>query len=91
MSYEKIGVISDTHGMLDERIFEHFASCDEVWHAGDWARWKLSTNCKISNHFAAFGGISMVTKSVRFSPAQPVYVRRGESLAYTYWRLSRQL
>ena len=31
----KIGLLSDTHGMLDERIFEHFALCDEVWHAGD--------------------------------------------------------
>ena len=31
----RIGLLSDTHGMLDERIFEHFAHCDEVWHAGD--------------------------------------------------------
>jgi putative phosphoesterase len=22
--------------MLDDRIFDHFADCDEVWHAGDW-------------------------------------------------------
>ena len=32
----KIGLLSDTHSLLDERIFEHFAECDEVWHAGDW-------------------------------------------------------
>lgn len=31
----KIGLISDTHGWLDERVFHHFESCDEVWHAGD--------------------------------------------------------
>jgi hypothetical protein len=31
----RIGLLSDTHGMLDERVFEHFANCDEVWHAGD--------------------------------------------------------
>lgn len=31
-----IGLMSDTHGVLDERIFEHFAACDEVWHAGDF-------------------------------------------------------
>ncbi|MCS7035830.1 MAG: metallophosphoesterase family protein [Saprospiraceae bacterium] len=31
-----IGVMSDTHGALDERIFEHFATCDEIWHAGDF-------------------------------------------------------
>lgn len=31
----KIGLISDTHGFLDERVFEHFKECDEIWHAGD--------------------------------------------------------
>ena len=30
-----IGLISDTHGYFDETIFEHFKSCDEIWHAGD--------------------------------------------------------
>jgi uncharacterized protein len=32
----KIGLLSDTHGMLDDRIFQHFKDCDEVWHCGDW-------------------------------------------------------
>ena len=31
----KIGLISDTHGYLDERVFHHFEKCDEIWHAGD--------------------------------------------------------
>jgi putative phosphoesterase len=31
----KIGLLSDTHGDLDPKIFEHFKNCDEVWHAGD--------------------------------------------------------
>ena len=31
----KIGLISDTHGHLDERVFHHFKDCDEIWHAGD--------------------------------------------------------
>lgn len=31
----KIGILSDTHGLLDERIFEHFKDLDEIWHAGD--------------------------------------------------------
>lgn len=31
----KIGILSDTHGWLDERILHHFKDCDEVWHAGD--------------------------------------------------------
>jgi uncharacterized protein len=32
----RIGLISDTHGFLDEAVFEHFKNCDEVWHAGDF-------------------------------------------------------
>ena len=32
----RIGLISDTHGYLDENIFEHFKNCDEVWHVGDF-------------------------------------------------------
>ena len=33
---KRIGLLSDTHGFLDERVFHHFADCDEVWHAGDF-------------------------------------------------------
>jgi len=32
----RIGLISDTHGYLDEAVFKHFENCDEVWHAGDF-------------------------------------------------------
>lgn len=31
----KIGLISDTHGWIHPRLFNHFADCDEIWHAGD--------------------------------------------------------
>lgn len=31
----KIGLISDTHSFLDPKVFNHFQSCDEIWHAGD--------------------------------------------------------
>lgn len=32
----RIGLISDTHGFLDEAIFTYFKECDEIWHAGDF-------------------------------------------------------
>lgn len=32
---KKIGLLSDTHGFLDPKIFEYFKDVDEVWHAGD--------------------------------------------------------
>ncbi len=31
----KIGLISDTHGWIHPSLYEHFAKCDEIWHAGD--------------------------------------------------------
>lgn len=31
----KIGLLSDTHGYLDPKVFEYFRDCHEVWHAGD--------------------------------------------------------
>lgn len=32
---KRIGLLSDTHGYLDPKIFEYFKDVDEVWHAGD--------------------------------------------------------
>lgn len=31
----RIGVLSDTHGLLDKRVLGHFKDVDEIWHAGD--------------------------------------------------------
>lgn len=33
---KRIGLISDTHGFLDPKIYEFFKDCDEIWHAGDF-------------------------------------------------------
>lgn len=31
----KLGILSDTHGYVDDVIIKHLATCDEIWHAGD--------------------------------------------------------
>jgi putative phosphoesterase len=33
---KKIGLISDTHAVLDPKILEFLKGSDEIWHAGDW-------------------------------------------------------
>jgi putative phosphoesterase len=38
----RIGLISDTHGYLDEAVFKHFWNCDEIWHAGDFGTTELA-------------------------------------------------
>jgi len=32
----RIGLLSDTHHHLDDAILQHFETCDEIWHAGDF-------------------------------------------------------
>lgn len=32
----RVGLISDTHGWLDDAVFTHFEKCDEIWHGGDF-------------------------------------------------------
>lgn len=31
----RIGLLSDTHSFLDDRMTELLGACDEIWHAGD--------------------------------------------------------
>ena len=31
----KIGLLSDTHSIIDKRILKFFENCNEIWHAGD--------------------------------------------------------
>ena len=31
----KIGLLSDTHGHIDDKLLEFFKDVDEIWHAGD--------------------------------------------------------
>lgn len=38
----KIGLLSDTHGYLDDAVFKHFENCDEIWHAGDFGTVELA-------------------------------------------------
>lgn len=32
---KKIGVLSDTHGVVPSQVYTFFKDCDELWHAGD--------------------------------------------------------
>ncbi|WP_300598756.1 metallophosphoesterase family protein [Niabella sp.] len=39
---KRIGLLSDTHGFLDEAIFHYFKDCDEIWHGGDFGNLVLA-------------------------------------------------
>lgn len=53
-----IGLLSDTHNFLDERVFTHFKDCDEIWHAGDIGNIDVADRLKEFKPFrAVFGNI----------------------------------
>jgi putative phosphoesterase len=53
-----IGILSDTHGYLHERILNFFDSVDEIWHAGDIGSVQVSEQLSGLKPFrAVFGNI----------------------------------
>src|ERR1043165_7093155 len=54
----KIGLISDTHGYLDKKVFDVFKDVDEVWHAGDLGTIELCDELKkFKPFYAVYGNI----------------------------------
>ncbi|MDB5232772.1 MAG: metallophosphoesterase [Chitinophagaceae bacterium] len=50
----RIGLISDTHGYLDDAVFKHFENCNEIWHAGDFGNIELAEKLR---SFKALKGV----------------------------------
>jgi uncharacterized protein len=51
---KQIGLLSDTHGFVDDRLFTFFETCDEIWHAGDIG------NMETANQLDAFKSLRAV-------------------------------
>ena len=50
------GVLSDTHGCWDDKFEVHFATCDEIWHAGDIGSLSLAERFEGLKPFRAVHG-----------------------------------
>ena len=62
-----IGLISDTHGYLDPKVFEHFKDCDEIWHAGDIGSSSVAEALENFKPFrAVFGNIDDIDLQTRY-------------------------
>ncbi len=44
---KRIGLLSDTHGFINKRLFSFFDKVDEIWHAGDFGN--LETADKLAS------------------------------------------
>ena len=49
----RIGLLSDTHGYLDDNVFVHFKDRNEIWHAGDFG------TVEIASRLAARSGLTV--------------------------------
>ena len=58
-SLKQIGLISDTHGYLDENVFKHFENCNEIWHAGDFGSIEIAERIRdmVSNRGTILRGV----------------------------------
>jgi uncharacterized protein len=70
----RIGLISDTHGYLDENVFAHFENCHEVWHAGDFGEGDIAKRIKEKKSMkGVFGNIDVNSIRNEF-PEQLVFM-----------------
>ncbi|MFO8001533.1 MAG: metallophosphoesterase family protein [Marinilabilia sp.] len=68
---KKIGLISDTHGYLNPRLFELFSEVDEIWHAGDIGGENVLTDLETFKPCrAVFGNIDDWNLRVRLAEHQ---------------------
>ena len=54
----KIGLLSDTHGFIEPKLYEVFKEVDEIWHAGDLGTIELCDQLKkFKPFYAVYGNI----------------------------------
>lgn len=80
----KIGLLSDTHSFLDEKVFHHFKDCDEIWHAGDIGNIEVADRIEAFKPFrAVYGNIDGTDLRVRY-PKDQHFVCEGLSIWMTH-------
>ncbi len=80
----KVGLLSDTHSFLDEKIFDYFKEVDEIWHAGDIGDISVADSLeKFKPLRAVFGNIDGGQLRVRY-PEDQIFVMEGVSVWMTH-------
>lgn len=80
----KIGLLSDTHTFLDEKIFEYFKDVDQIWHAGDIGNDELADQLEAFKPLrAVYGNIDGGKLRVRY-PEDQIFSMEGVSVWMTH-------
>ncbi|MCD8102841.1 MAG: metallophosphatase family protein [Alistipes sp.] len=81
---KKIGILSDTHGLFDDRLRRFFEPVDEIWHAGD-----IGT-AEVADRIAAFKPLRAVYGNIdgaelrRMFPKTDIWHTEGVKIAMTH-------
>ena len=67
ITMKRIGILSDTHAWWDDRYLEHFAPCDEIWHAGDIG------STEVADRLAAFRPLRAVHGNIDGADIRRLY------------------
>lgn len=80
----KIGLLSDTHNVLDPRIFDYFKDVDEIWHAGDVGDYKVIEQLEeFKPLVGVYGNIDNTPVRQKFPEFQRIS-REGVSILMTH-------
>ncbi len=77
----RIGILSDTHGFIDDEVLEALREVDEVWHAGDIGDRIIVTRIEALGKpvVAVFGNIDSHVLQLEF-PEDQFFMRDGVSV-----------
>lgn len=65
----KIGIISDTHGVFDNKLRNFLSDVDEIWHAGDFG------SVEVADAIAAFKPVKAVYGNIDGADVRLMYPR----------------
>ena len=79
----RIGVLSDTHGIVPQQVYTFFKDCDELWHAGDIGPGVLDELMRFKPVRAVFGNMDGGEMRFRLSPTI-ILQREGKKILITH-------
>ena len=80
----KIGLISDTHSYLDEKVFQYFKEVDEIWHAGDIGTLSLLEQLEAFKPTIAVYGNIDEARIQAAAPENQIIEREGVKILMTH-------
>ena len=81
---KRIGLLSDTHGLVDPLILKAMAQVDEIWHAGDIG------NVRVIEHLSAIARVRAVYGNIddreirKMFPADQIFTVEGMKIWMTH-------